>query len=75
MPHLSPGTNNNKHHTPNVNSSSLKDIFRVVAMVFVQIMTELGGTKSEENDSGHPKICIKTHKIKSLHVGDIYCLP
>jgi hypothetical protein len=34
--------------TSNVNSSSLKDIFNVVATVFQQIMTEVKGAYSEE---------------------------
>jgi hypothetical protein len=35
--------------TPNVNSSSLKDIFDVVAMVFQQIMAELNGADSDKD--------------------------
>jgi hypothetical protein len=34
--------------TPNVNSSSLKDMFDVVTTVFQQIMTELNGVDSDE---------------------------
>jgi hypothetical protein len=33
--------------TPNVNCSSLNDMFKVVARVFQQIMTELSGVESE----------------------------
>jgi hypothetical protein len=35
--------------TPNVNSSSPNNMFRVVAMVFQQIMTQLNGVESEED--------------------------
>jgi hypothetical protein len=34
---------------PNVNSSSLNNMFKVVATVFQQIMTELNGAESEED--------------------------
>jgi hypothetical protein len=34
---------------PNANSSSLNDMFTVVATVFQQIMTDLSGTESEED--------------------------
>jgi hypothetical protein len=33
---------------PNMNSSSLNDMFKVVATIFQQIMTELSGAESEE---------------------------
>jgi hypothetical protein len=35
--------------TPDVNSLSVNGIFKVVTMVFQQIMTELNGAKSEED--------------------------
>jgi hypothetical protein len=35
--------------TRNVNSSSLRDIFKVVAKVLEQIMIDLSGAESEEN--------------------------
>jgi hypothetical protein len=34
---------------PNANSSSLNDMFKVVAAIFQQIMTELNGAESEED--------------------------
>jgi hypothetical protein len=34
---------------PNARSSSLNEIFKVVATIFQQLMTELSGTKSEED--------------------------
>jgi hypothetical protein len=34
---------------PNANSSSLNDIFKVVAKIFQQIVTELSGAVSEED--------------------------
>jgi hypothetical protein len=34
---------------PNANSSSLNDKFKVAAMIFQQIMTELNGAESEED--------------------------
>jgi hypothetical protein len=33
---------------PNANISSLNDMFKEVAMIFLQIMTEINGTESEE---------------------------
>jgi hypothetical protein len=35
--------------TPNVNSSSLNDTFKIVTTVFQQITTEINGVKSEED--------------------------
>jgi hypothetical protein len=34
---------------PNANSSSLNDMFTVVATIFQQIMTQLSGAESEED--------------------------
>jgi hypothetical protein len=34
---------------PNANSSSVNDMFKVVALTFQQIMRELSGAKSEED--------------------------
>jgi hypothetical protein len=34
---------------PNANSSSVNNMFKVVTVIFQQIMTELNGTKSEED--------------------------
>jgi hypothetical protein len=48
---------------PDVNSSSLKDMFEVVAMVFQQIMTELNGAKSEEDRT---VAIIETHEAQWL---------
>jgi hypothetical protein len=41
-------------------------MFRVVTMVFQQVMTELNGAETEEDNSGHHKNCIKTHEAKWL---------
>jgi hypothetical protein len=40
---------NQSVQAPNVNNSSLIDMFKVVTTLFQQIMTELNGAKSEEN--------------------------
>jgi hypothetical protein len=52
LPRLPWGTDNKYQvsQTPNINSSSLNDVFRVVAMLFQQIMAELSGAKSEETE-------------------------
>jgi hypothetical protein len=48
----------------NANSSSLNDVFEVVATIFQQIMAELIGTEVEEENNGHHKNCIKNHETK-----------
>jgi hypothetical protein len=47
----------------NANSSSLKNMFKAVAMIFQQIMTDLNGAESEEDRTmGITKSCIKTRE-------------
>jgi hypothetical protein len=52
-----------------VNSSSLNDVFKVVATVFQQIMTVLNGAKSKEDrKNGNHKNFIKSHKAKMADI-------
>jgi hypothetical protein len=44
-----PTSTSHSFQIPNVNSSSLYEIFKVVGKVFQQIMTDPSGTESEEN--------------------------
>jgi hypothetical protein len=53
--------------TPYVQSSSLNDMFKVVATVFQQIMTDLNGAESEEDRIAtitKKKNCTKNHEAK-----------
>jgi hypothetical protein len=48
--------------TPNVNSSSLNDMFKAVITVYRQIMTELSGAESEDRIVTITKIVLKLMK-------------
>jgi hypothetical protein len=37
-------------------------MFKVVAVMFQQIMTVLSGAEAEEETNGHCKKCVKTHE-------------
>jgi hypothetical protein len=53
--------------TPNVNSSYLNNLFKVVATIFQEIMTQLSGAELEEDRIiAITKNCIKTHEAERL---------
>jgi hypothetical protein len=55
---------NQSVQAPNANSSSLDDMFTVVATIFQQILTAQWGRSRRRQKIGHHKNCIKTHEAK-----------
>jgi hypothetical protein len=51
-------------HAPNANTSSLNDMFKVIATIVPHIMTEFNGAVSEEGTIMAIKNSVKTHRAK-----------
>jgi hypothetical protein len=61
-------TNSKSVQAPDANSSSVNDMFRVVAMMFQQIMTAQWGQVRRRQNNGHHKNGIKTHEENGRRV-------